>query len=135
MSWNQKQEQLIIDALVSKPANQQVLADSLLKGKNKRHFTGKTMRGVVAKARSLTHEALMNDVLLLMPPPAPRPAKKTAAETRKAIFAGMPKMTSAQKTSKSVVEAVNEAKKAIAKREAAAKKAKESRLKEKKVSS
>tara|TARA_Y100000592_G_scaffold99176_1_gene174317 strand:+ start:3816 stop:4211 length:396 start_codon:yes stop_codon:yes gene_type:complete len=131
MSWNPKQEQMIIDALVSKPANQQVLADSLLKGKNKRHFTGKSVRGIVAKARSLSYEALLNDVLLVMPPPAPKPKKKTAADIRKEMFAKMPKMTSTQKTSKSVIEAVKEAKAAIAKREAAAKKAKASRAKKK----
>ena len=101
MSWNPKQEQMIIDALVSKPANQKVLADSLLKGKNKRHFTGKSERGIVAKARSLSYEALLNDVMLVMPPPAPKPKKKTAADIRKEMFAKMPKMTPTQKTSKS----------------------------------
>ena len=104
MSWNSKQEQMIIDALVSKPANQQVLADGLLKGNNKRHFTGKSPRGIVAKARSLSYEALLNDVLLVVPPPAPKPKKKTAADIRKEMFAKMPKMTPTQKTSKSVVK-------------------------------
>ena len=131
MSWNPKQEQMIIDALVSKPANQKVLCDGLLKGKNKRHFNGKSERGIVAKARSLSYEALLNDVMLVMPPPAPKPKKKTAADIRKEMFAKMPKMTPTQKTSKSVIEAIKEAKAAIAKREAAAKKAKASRAKKK----
>jgi len=129
MSWNQKQEEIILNALVAKPATTKVLVDSLLKGRNKRHFVGKTQNAVKAKARSLVYEALLNDVLLVMPPEPPKPKRKTAAELRKEMFSKMTKMTAQQKTSKSVSEAIKEAKEVIAKREAAAKKAKATRAK------
>ena len=58
-------------------------------------------------------------------------ARKEMEKSRKEMFAKMPKMTPTQKTSKGVIEAIKEAKAAIAKRETAAKKAKASRAKKK----
>ena len=131
MSWNTKQEALIIQALKSKPKDQTVLTQSLLTGKNKKQFVGKSVNAVISKARSISYEALTNDVLLVMPPPAPKPKKKTAAQIRKEMFSTLPRMTATQKTSKAVIDAVKEARLAIAKREAAAKKAKATRAKNK----
>ena len=133
MNWTLKQEELIIEALQSGPEHQGALTDSLLDGDNKtkRLFKGKTTRSIVSKARSLTHEALVNDVLLVMPPPAPTERKPTAAEKRALLFAGMNKMTAKQKKTKTVADAIDVAREAIRKRKAAGDKAKATKLKKK----
>jgi hypothetical protein len=127
MSWNQKQEEIILDILIEGVEHQGVLIEKTTTGKNKRHFEAKTERGIISKARSLTNEALLNDILVTMPEPAPKPKKKTAAERRAELFARKTKMTPQEKGRKSVQDAITAARLAVAKREKAAQKARETR--------
>ena len=81
MKWTVEQEELIIEQLLAEPEHQGVLVDKLQnhqEAKTKRLFKGKTARSIISKARSLTYEALVNDVLLVMPPPAPVEKKEEA---------------------------------------------------------
>ena len=126
MSWNEKQEIAIIDALNSKAyKNRDEMTKALLR---KRVFSGKTDRGIIAKANSLSNEALLQGHYLLVPPPAPKAPKLTAAQKRVSLFA---KLTEKQKATAAVADAIKEAKEKIATRKAAAKKAKATRDKKK----
>ncbi len=129
MSWNEKQEIAIIDALTSKAyKNRDEMTKALLR---KRVFSGKTDRGIIAKANSLSNEALLQGHYLLVPPPAPKAPKLTAAQKRVSLFAKIPKLTEKQKATAAVADAIKEAKEKIATRKAAAKKAKATRDKKK----
>ena len=127
MSWNENQEIAIIEALTSNAyKNRDEMTKALLR---KRVFSGKTDRGIIAKAKSLSNEALLQDHYLIVPPPAPKAPKLTAAQKRVSLFAKIPKLTDKQKATAAVADAIKEAKEKIATRKAAAKKAKATRNK------
>lgn len=138
MKWTLKAEEIILDTLIAGVKHQGELIEKTLKSKEskiKRHFKGRTERSIISKAKSLCHEAILADIQVFMPGPAPKPpkAKKpTAADLRKAMFARKTKMTPQERGRKEVQDALSAARMAVKAREkavAAAKKARDDKKK------
>ena len=127
--WTDKQTEIIIKVLVSKPENKEVFTDLLLKGDDyKKIFKGKTDRGILAKALQLHYEAISHGYNLEIPPNKPKEPSVKPREARNKLYESLvPKLTAAQKKTEAIKEAIKKANEELDKRKAAATKAKATR--------
>ena len=124
MSWTPEQEEIILDLMMTEPEHQGVMLQTLKSGKNKKHFSLKSDRSIISKARQLSYEALAGGWYAPLPEPAPKAKKPTKAELRAAMFARKAKMDPKIAGRMKTQAMVKHAKEKLAARAAAAEKSK-----------
>lgn len=142
-TYKPKHEEKILRGLIQNFAYREDLIDHLRsvteEGTVKLMFPSKgknafTTNSLIAKARSISYEALANHIPAFLPEPKPKPEgekKKTLSEQRAEMFAGFTKMSAKQLKDEKVQKAIAKAKEMLETRKKTGAKIKETAAKKK----